>query len=345
MDTQTTGPGVPADSPPAPDFSTFEREANALDLGQKPSPTPPAESSPAPVAEGAAPAEAGRADSPPAPPDDKKPKNLQTRRDQVDAEVAALREQLRVAKALRDELAHVRQRPQPDQPVSDPARSQPKSWERYKQFPDAPKAENFDSYEDYLDARAEFIADRRFEDRARQSETERRTQEHADATTRRITGFTEKLAKARESDAAFDSKVNPYLLQEVVPAFALRPGEPVTPANVLLQEIVDSPVSAELLVYLSTPEGIEAWNAAVKADSPAATIRAFGRIEARFLSGGKAAEAPAPAKPVTSAPAPPTTLGEKPPQSPDRARAALAAGDYSAYEAAADAADLAVPRR
>lgn len=342
METATPGPGdTSAAPPPAPDFATYEREATARDLGRS-TPTTTADPSPAP-AEGAASATADRADSPPAPPDDKKPKNLQTRTEQINREVADLQEKIRLRKALREELATLDPRPQPAQPASDPARPKPQSWERYKTLPGAPKPDDFPVYEDYLDARAEFIADQRYEERERRATADRESQGRVEADTKRISTFTERITKAREADPDFDGKVHPYLLTELVPAFALPPGTPWKPANVLLQEIVDSQASAALLLHFSTPDGQKQWQELVTAaqESPAAMIRGFGRIEARFLSDGTAAEPKAPAKPVTSAPDPPTVLGTRPPQQADRAAAAVSAGDYSAYERQRIAADLA----
>jgi hypothetical protein len=154
-----------------------------------------------------------------------------------------------------------------------------------------------------------------------------------------ITGFHDRLKAAREKDPEFDTKIDPGLL-EIVPAFALRPGESLGPANVLLQECVKSEAAPDLLAYFSTQEGQAAWQRVVTAPTPAEMLKRFGRIEARFLSDGSPA-APAAAIPVSSAPPPPTTLGKRPPSAPDRAGAAVSAGDFSAYEAAQNAADLA----
>lgn len=345
MDLQT-GTGAPAASPTAPDFAAFSKEADARDLESfSPSPTN-ADPSPAPVGDTPASQDAGAADSPPAKPVDK-PKNLQTRTEQVNADVEQLQEKLRLRKALREELDALG-RTEPAKPASDPAAPAPKAtWERYKHLPDAPKPDNFDSYEDYLDARAEFIVEKHTEARERHAAAERASNERVKGTETKITAFTERVVKAREADPEFDAKIDPGLLK-IVPAFSLLKGEPVQPANVLLQEIVTSEAATALLVHFSTPDGHAEWQAMAKLayeDSPAAMLRAFGRTEARFLSTEKPAAAVAAAKPFTSAPAPPTVLGKEPAASPDRAKAAMRTGNYRDYEAAADAADLAVRRR
>jgi len=121
----------------------------------------------------------------------------------------------------------------------------------------------------------------------------------------------------------------------------MRQGEEMRPANVLLQAVVESDAAAPLLLHFSTPAGQQDWSNIAAAPTPAAMLRAFGRIEARFLSDGSQAPAPKPAaKPITSAPEPPTALGRRA-SSPDVAASALAKGDFAGYRAAADAADLA----
>lgn len=345
MESQT-GSGALADSPPAPDFAAFAREADAADLAPSSPPSTSADSSPAPVGDTPA-SDAGAADSPPAKPVDKPAKNLQTRTEQVTAEVAELQEKLRLRKALREELDAIG-RSEPAKPASDPAAPAPKAtWERYKHLPDAPKPEQFDVYEDYLDARAEFIVEKHTEARERHAAADRESRERVKGTETKIAAFTERVVQAREADPEFDAKVDSGLLK-IIPAFSLLKGEPVQPANVLLQEIVTSEAATALLLHFSTPEGHAEWQRLAKLayeDSPAAMIRAFGRTEARFLSTEKAAAAPAPAKPFTSAPAPPRVMGKEPPASPDRAAAATRSGSYRDYEAAANAADLAVRRR
>lgn len=342
---QPSGPGViDAASPPAPDFSTYERTENARDVARGTPTTTPADPSPAPSGEQSASTDATtEAGSAPAPPPDKTPRNLQTRTQQVDAEVRQLQERLTLRKALRQELDAL-DRPHPATPAApQPATPTTAEWQKYRQLPDAPTPDEFESYEDFVVAQAVFVADRRFEERDTRASLDAQSRERVSAVQQTIAGFHERLGKAREADPAFDTKVDPGLL-EIVPAFALKPGEPLRPANVLLQACVESDAATDLLVHFSTPEGQAEWGTLAQAVTPAAMLRAFGRIEARFLSDGPSPAAPA-AKPVTSAPAPPVILGRKPPTSPDRAGSAVKAGDYRAYEAAADAADLAVRRR
>lgn len=343
MDTQP-GPGVTADSPAAPSFSDYEKAANAADLGSSSESTARADSSPAPSGDQSASTDAStQAASETAPPPDTTPKKgIQTRTQQLDAEVQQLQEKLKLRKALREELDSL-DRPAPaTQAASQPAPPTQAEHVRYQQHPHAPKAEQFDTYEEFVAAMGVFIADQRFEEREQRTRLDAQSRERVSSVQQTITGFSEKLAAARTADPEFDQKVDPGLFQ-LTPAFALAPGVAPRAANVLIQACVESDVSVALLQHFSTPAGQQEWAGLAAAPTPAAMLRQFGRIEARFASDGPTAEQPA--KAVSSAPTPPTTLGTKPPQSADRAGAAVKAGDYRGYEAAANAADLAVRRR
>lgn len=333
MDTPDSG-AQPAASPTAPDFLAFSAAADAADLGHAPEsaaqPDAPAPSEPAAQA------------TPDAGVKPIKPKNAK-RIEELDADIEAIRERLRIRHALREEL---NQKPTTADapPASEPAQPTKAEWQRYRQHPDAPKVEDFDAYEDFVAAQSVFVADQRFEERQRAHAADQRSRERLTETEQTISTFRERAKAARDADPDFDQKVDPGLM-ELVPAFALRPNEPVRPANVLMQECVKSEAAPALLVHFSTPEGQKDWQRIAAASTPAEMLKAFGRVEARFLSDGPSAAARAAASSVSSAPEPPTTLGRRPPASPDRAAAAIKAGDYGAYQAAADAADLAVRRR
>lgn len=348
MDAVQPGTGATADSPtaPAPDYASFEREADARDLGRVSPPAAsvePAASPTATPAEQAASTEAlPSAASEPAKPADKAPRNLQTRHRQVDADLADLKQKLEMRKALRAELDAI-SAPANPKPASEPAR--PADWQRYASHPNAPKEEDFANYRDFVIASATFAADRQHEERTTRDRLDAESRARMADTEQAFTGFTDRLKLAREGDAEFDRKVDPGLLP-IVPTSALPPGQPIRPQNAIMQAVVESEVGPALLVHFSTPEGREDWTKLTNVPTPAAMLRMFGRIEARIEGQAvKPAGDPPPVNSVTSAPAPPLVLGTKPPASPDRARAAAEAGDYGAYEAAANARDLAVARR
>ena len=344
MDMQPdSGAAVPAESPTAPDFSAFEQEQNTADLARFRPASPAADradQAPDPVSESAAPP----ADDPS--PDPKPKKNLDTRIAQLKGENDELSQQLRTRRMLREELSKLNAPPaKNDPPASKPAsQTQAQDWQRYKGHPDAPQVESFESYEDYLDARAVFLADRRFEDRERTSRLDAESKQRAQSLQDRITGFHDRLKSARDSDPDFEATLNPSLL-EVEPAFALPHGTPIRAHNVLAQHLVWSEASTALLKHFSTPEGQQDWARLCQTETPADLMLGFGRLEARFLGDVPAKAAPAPAKPVSTAPPPPTTVGSRASGPVDRKDHAVRNRDYSAYEAAANAEDLAVRRR
>lgn len=339
------GTGASTDSPTVPDFAAYEAAQNAIDLGAQPSRDVTPDSSPAPSGTQSTPTGVkDAAASETATPDEQKPprKNLDTRHQELDGSIEALQRKLEIKRELEKQLG---ERPTPAKPTeSQPVKAEPE-WKRYAKHPHAPKVEDFDTYEEYVDARSTFIADQRLADRDRHAQLDARSRDRMSETEKQIAGFTERITKAREADPDFETKIAPGL-REIVPAFAVKAGEPLRPANVLLQEVVTSEHSAALLLHFSTDEGRAEWNTLIASPHPAAMLKGFGRVEARFESSGQAAAGKTPAaKPVTSAPAPPRTLGNKPPTDPDRAASAVKAGDYRAYEAQADAADLARLRR
>lgn len=337
-----------AESSPAPDFQTYRQEADAAELAGR-SPSLGEQSAGAPTAQPAEQAvstetqrdAASETADPP-----KKGAHLKARLSDLEAEKARLQEELRTVKLLRQELAAMRQ-PAADttKPGSDPAPQQPTKaeWKRYTLHPDAPKVEDFDAYEDFTAAQSAFVIGRVLEERQEQArldaESSRRVQEDVG----KIEALKGRLAKAREADPEFDQKVDPGLMQ-LTPRFALAPGEAPRPANVLIEEIVTSDAAAELLVYFSTPDGQREWGNLIASKTPAALMRAFGRVEARFLGGSRAEPAKPAAAHVTGAPEPPTILGRQP-AAADRVKSAAEKGDFASYKAAADAAELAKLRR
>lgn len=349
MEQQTETGAQPAASPTAPvDSSSIlsslsgEQYAHWTKTGELPTPDAAADSSPAPSGDQSVSTETKPAASEAATPVDKPAKNVKTRSAELDAEIAELNRKLELRRTLREELAST-QRPVDATPAeSSTAKSSSSELDRYKNHPDAPKTEDFDVYEDYLDARAVFLADRRYEDRQRAESLDRESKARLATIEQTIADFSQGIAKAKEADPDFESKVDPRLMA-IKPAFALGPKEQLGPHNVLVEEIVKSDQRAALLLHFSSPEGQEDWKRLCGLQ-PAAMLKAFGRIEARLETPGPAAGEKPPAKTVTSAPDPPLTLGKKPAQPADSAEGAIKAGDYRAYEAIENARAVAAHR-
>jgi len=95
--------------------------------------------------------------------------------------------------------------------------------------------------------------------------------------------------------------------------------------------ILESEVGPQIALYLAThPDEADR----IARLAPISALRALGRLEAQFDSTTSTSASAGPAaKTVTTAPAPPTTLAARSASPADPAAAALARGDYVAWEA------------
>lgn len=337
---------VVADSPAAPDFTAFKRDADARDLARvSASRTQGAHDSGTPTDPPAVPAAStdatSHADSEPAAPAGKPGgKNLQTRHQELDADIQGLQEKLKLRRLLREELETDRAPRANEPPASKPAptAADVPEWKRWATHPNAPKIEDFPVYEDFVTASAVFAAEKVQEAREQRARLDQASRERMQSIDQTISTFKGRVDEAAKADPTFEAKIHPGLM-EIRPAFALAPGEPLQPVNAIMQACVESEAAPALLLHFSSPEGRKEWQELAKEPTPASMLRRFGRIEARILAGSTAS-APAAAKPVTSAPDPPTTLGRRAASS-DPLGSALRDGNYTAYKRAADAADLA----
>lgn len=118
--------------------------------------------------------------------------------------------------------------------------------------------------------------------------------------------------------------------------------DPVRPNTPLGDALMDSEVGPELADYLSKhPTEVER----IARLAPISALRALGKLEAQFSSTTHASASVQPAaKTVTTAPAPPTTLAARSADPSDPVAAAVARGDYSAFEAEENRKALAAAR-
>lgn len=148
-----------------------------------------------------------------------------------------------------------------------------------------PTPDQFERYEDFLDARAAFVAEQKFkaleaerEQRAKERETQTREEQVEQSFKERVQGF-----KAKTPD--FDSVMqNPELRI----------------SKTMYEAIRETEVGAEIAYHLGKNPQEAARIAAL---SPIAAIREIGKLEAKFE------KAPAQAvKTISNAPAPPSTV-------------------------------------
>jgi|TARA_Y100000310_G_scaffold90518_1_gene87754 hypothetical protein len=336
----------PADSSPAPEAYTQEwidslnpaqREQwqlNGEDPTSTDSPTD-ADSAPAAPEKQAASTDA-TPDTPASEPGSPaKGEKLKARTAELDEEIQGLHERLRIRSELRQELAR-REGPAKADPAPAPAsagRYSRAELDRYRAMPGAPTAEQYEDVNDYYTAMGLFVSDKRHEEASAQDRAVSDGRARYEAFTRTAKEAVERVRVYQEQHPDFGKTVHPDLMQ-ITPASLVPEGETVGPHHALAEEVIKSEATPQLLEHFSNDP--EDWQRLCEL-APADLLRAFGRLEARLLT---AAPVP-PLKHVSDSPEPPTVLGRKPAQKPNDVEGAMTRGDYAAYEAAANAADIA----
>lgn len=156
------------------------------------------------------------------------------------------------------------------------------------------------SYEDYLDARADFRLEQR-ESAKKQTETATKTTADADA---RFKAYDQKIAAETAKDADWLEQIDPAL-RALVPISALREGETPTFGNVISEAILRSDHPVGLLKHFTAhPEDSQRLSTL----PPDAFFRALGTIEARLDA---ATPGPAPVV-ISHAKSPITPVGNSP---------------------------------
>lgn len=264
-----------------------------------------------------------------------KKKSLEGRKVQVDAEVEDLKRQLAVRDELRRQLKTTETPPKVETKVEEAKPAKP-SW---ADDPKAPKIEQFERYEDYLDARAEFIADKRFEQRMAE-----RDQRASQETTAR-----QKLESVTKTGQSFKERVETYQkanpttqfapqLVEIMPMSAIEahnaqapPDQqlPIGAEHFIIEQVFRSECPGELLAHLSNPDVFQPLYELAQRD-PGAVVRKIGALEHQLASS--ASPATSPSARVSTVPNPPTVLGGKV-ASLDPIRAAVKNGDARSYRA------------
>lgn len=265
---------------------------------------------------------------------------------QIDPEIEELQNKLRIRAELKRQLAET-ERPLEAKPAKPETPTLNDGWKKYKDLPGAPTSDQFNNYEDYLDARAEFIADSRvqerlgqaFEARDRESQTRSQVEQQFRQLDTQAATFADKVTSYQQAHP--EMQIHPALLN-TTPLNALRAINAVLPPeqqeregphHFIVQLAFESETPGEILHHLSDhPEAMEKlWHLAFQ--SPSAVAREIGRLEAKFLgSTSPAASSASPASKVSQAPSPGTTLGRKAPSTGDPLKAAIEAGDTATFK-------------
>lgn len=271
-----------------------------------------------------------------------KGKGVKERNAELDAEIAALNEKLRLRKEIRRELDATERTPQPKPDAkadSSPAVDKKAEAAKFRAMPDAPKIEDFESYDDWAIEMASFVADKKLEAREARSQQETAQRQEAQRFTEKATKASERFNSYLEKNPAAKERISPDLLA-IVPISQLKPGEAVGAHNFIAEQIFESDFTGELADHFSTDAGVKDFQRLLRL-TPDAILREIGRLEARFESGTKDSSSTRSPKTISTTPDPPETFGKRPSAPADRLESALAAGDFSAYSDEANRRDWA----
>jgi chemotaxis protein histidine kinase CheA len=183
--------------------------------------------------------------------------------------------------------------PTPDPQPTAESEPQAPTWERFKAMPGVPTVDQFQSYEDYSMALAEFVSDaKRTEHDAAQRDAYEQ-QQVAQQQRVQLDRWSKTLDEARQHDPQFDETLNLD-----------------TPMSLPMQHLaMESPHGIAILQWLSAhPDDAQR----ISTLHPAETYREMGKLEAR-LEAASSTEKSGPARVVSSAKAPIKPLGTSPP--------------------------------
>lgn len=212
-------------------------------------------------------------------------------------------------------------------PEAKPAETKPSGDEK-------PVLSNYEIYEDWVEAVADWKADRKLQDRDKKFEE----QSKAEANRKQIATFFQRVDEAIRASPDLAEKVI-LDVTSMKPASLLRPGEPQQPGNDIMQAIIESENAVPLLTYLGAhPEELERLK---QLPGTFQVYRAMGMLEAG-LTGTKpptpaettaqveaVSQAKPPVRPVASS----AQVGEEDPE------------DFDEYVRVANARDARAGRR
>ena len=175
-------------------------------------------------------------------------------------------------------------------PADSPQAAPQPDWARFKALPAAPKADQFENYDDYTAALATFVTDARQHEHETRRHQYLQAREQQVAESARATQWQNRLAQARTETPNLDATL-----------------DPTVPMSVPMQYLaMESPVGIQLLQYLSAhPDESQRLSTL----HPAEVYREMGKIEERL----SAASTPSgPARVVSHAKPPIQPLGSSP---------------------------------
>lgn len=148
-----------------------------------------------------------------------------------------------------------------------------------------PMPDQFETYEEYVEALTDHKMEERLEKLTRQAEEQRAVKARVDEIGGKLDGFRKRITP----DVL--ERVDPRLL-DLKPSFEVPPGEPLGPGNALADELIESEIGPQVMLYLTQHE--DEVIGLFKSPNRLAFAKAFAKLEAKL--GGAASE-PAPAAP------------------------------------------------
>jgi len=234
---------------------------------------------------GAAAAKAREAKADEAPEDDlaeeKKGKKEEEEKPRDEAEVRASRAKARI-EALARERAEAREeleatkaelaRMRAEAERARPAPAAPRPGESPE---GRPRPEQYETYEEYVDAVADWRADQRVQKVIREAQ-ERHLREEAEGRVHeRVKSFHERVQKVDD----FLNRVDPQILG-LTPTFVMSDARRPGPSNVLADELVGSELGPDLMLYLT--ERPDEYTRILKLPTPREIARAIAKLEERL---------------------------------------------------------------
>jgi len=143
---------------------------------------------------------------------------------------------------------------------------------------EAPNRDSFDSYEDFLEAKAEYIAEKKVSERLEKAQAKQREDSHRTEQTKLLDGWEDKKDDARERYNDFDDLVE-------------GSDVPVTPS--MSQALLESDIGADIAYYLANNE-----DEAIKITkfSPSRQLVEIGKLEVKVQASLDAPKKKAPSK-------------------------------------------------
>ena len=176
-------------------------------------------------------------------------------------------------------------------PAPTPAADPPPDWVRYKAMAAAPKADQFENYDDYTAALATFVTDARQHDYETRRQQYFEAQDQQEAHAAHAGQWQDRLTQARTDNPDLDATLDPEV-----------------PMSLPMQYLaMESPVGIQLLQYLSAnPDDSQRLSTL----HPAEVYREMGKLEERLAAAPSTASGPA--RSISHAKPPIQPLGSSP---------------------------------